>query len=243
MATPNLGYAPHSLFTFGGSIGTAPNADKWQCGVRLRIAQATPHVTDVDGSLTNPAGYLAAVAPNLKTWFTRVPSSSAGSEFSGLRADATLEWAKCNNIGANGRYSDLAHANTWSYSTPFGMGTVGATAPPFVTLAVSLLTNNQRGPGHRGRIYLPVALPSTPSGKLSPPYPLQVGGVVKQLLTLLRAQADGGTPGGVAVEPCIASKKDKSLSLITGITTGDVIDVQRRRKEQIPEAYTPYPYP
>lgn len=246
-----MAYARHTLFTFGGSIGTAPNADKWQCGVRLRIAQTTHNVQGVDGSLTGPGGYLAAVVPNLKTWFTRAASSTSGSEFMSMRADATLEWAKCNNIKpsvdskghASGVYSDLTRVNRYDYTQPYGVGPTGATAPPFVTLAVSLLTDNQRGPGHRGRIYLPVALPSVPSGKLTSTYPVQANGTVKALLNVLQAIADSGTPGGVAVEACIASKLDASLNKITGIATGDVVDVQRRRKEQIPEAYTTIAFP
>jgi hypothetical protein len=246
-----MAYARHTLFTFGGKIGTAPNLDAWQCGIRLRIAQTTNNVQGVDASLTNPGGYLTAVVPALKTWFGKLASSTAGSEFMSMRQDATLEWAKCNNIKpaldskghATGIYSDLTHVNRYDWATPYQQGASGATAPPFVTLAVSLLTSNQRGPGHRGRMYLPVALPSVPSGKLASSYCVQANGTLKQLLVLLEAQADGGTPGGVAVQACIASKLDASLNKITGIATGDVVDVQRRRKEQIPEAYTTIAYP
>jgi hypothetical protein len=112
--------------------------------------------------------------------------------------------------------------------------------PPFVTAAVSWLTAIQRGPGHRGRVYLPLGLASLHNtGQMTVTEQTQCNGTGKRLLDVLKNFTD---TSGTAV-PVVASGINGATNTITGIATGNVYDVQRRRKEQIPETYVTRTYP
>lgn len=231
-----MAYKPHALVSFGGTLGAGLTADSWQCGVRVcALAQPTTQ------TLGGPDLYLAAIQTAVGNWFAGAQVNTVGSESQAMRQDATLQWLKVNNIDAAGRYQDRSKTNVYFYPTPFiGPGLSGI--PPFVTLAVSMTTAKSRGPGHRGRIYLPFNIPANGSNVY--------GGViqafgrkVKSLLSILEGTPDGGSAGGAAVRAVVASKVDASLNPITGVAIGNIYDVQRRRKEQAEETYTALAYP
>lgn len=233
-----MGYAAHTLVAFGGRLTANAVPDEWQCGVRLRLLQ--PDGISQGNGVTSPAAYMAAIQAPLATWFHAANSTVGGSEFMALRADAWLDWVKVNNITAGavgkgqpgGKYADPT-TNVYDYPTPAVGGFLPTATPPFVTAAVSLTTALSRGPGHRGRIFLPFSISLDSTGRMSSTKQAQCNGTVKQLLTLLKAPTDAnGT-----VVPIIASKINGSRAAITGVETGDVYDVQRRRKDDLIETY------
>lgn len=254
MAAPAK-YAPHTLVSFGGKLGIAPSQDAWQCGVRIMQARtgADWHDTDTDASLSNPALYMTRLAAGLKAWFTRAAVTAAGSEFMGLRGDATLEWLKVNNItggllgkgNPGGKYANQGTSNVYTYTSPVGAGSVVGVAsniPPFVTVAVSFTTDKTRGRGHRGRIYLPLGFTSQNTGRINGSQIPQALGTAKALLDALNAANDQASNGTDLAVDAVVAGIDGTLNLIRGISVGDVYDVQRRRKEQLVETYTSSTY-
>jgi hypothetical protein len=232
-----MAYSPHTLVAFGGPLTTLSPGDQWQCGVRVRMLD--PDGISWRGGAVDPAAYMAAIQAALLAWFKTAAVTTAGSENLGMRNDATLAWLKVNNIDAAGHYaSNVSHRFDYAAAQT---GVIVANAlPPFVTAAVSWLTAIQRGPGHRGRVYLPLGLASLHNtGQMTVTEQTQCNGTGKRLLDVLKNFTD---TSGTAV-PVVASGINGATNTITGIATGNVYDVQRRRKEQIPETYVSRTYP
>lgn len=231
-------YGPHALIAFGGPITNLSPGDTWQCGVRVRVQQSDGVSWNPVG-LTDPAGFMNALAPGLKTWFGRAAVVTTGSEFMGMRQDATLSWLKVNNIGPDGKYTPAGYSNIAAINPVQAGSVTGLALPSFVTLAVSTLTALSRGPGHRGRIYLPLGLVPTSNDQIGATLQAQANGTVRALFDLIKATPDSaGT-----VQPIVASKINGATNQITAVACGNVLDVQRRRKEQIPETYVTHSWP
>lgn len=213
-----MAYSTHTLVSFGGTIGA--DLDIWSCGVRVQ--RPSPDF----GSLEDPAGYMAEIATPLGTWY--------GSSDHHLADDTTLDWLKVNNIGVNGKYSDPTHPNTYDYATPVEGGTSRAWSA-ILTLAISWRTATLRGPGSNGRIYLPVAgaSASTNAGLiLSPAVVANILTAGVDLITVLR-NSTGDNPA----DPIVASGVNATNNSITSVRVGNVVDVQRRRKNELVEVY------
>lgn len=210
-------FPKHVLFAFGGGLVSSGSTkgEIWQCGIRGTGPQ--------DGWLADPDTYLEEVASGLSTWF-----GSAGAQ---LGVHANLEFLKVNNITPEGKYADLT-THQVDYQTPVNGGNT-MNVPAFNCLAWSWTTVAKRGPGHTGRIYPPVALPSGQASTV--PQSLQTA-CVAAAQDLLNIVINAG--GTEELVPCVVSSVGSgSARNITGVRVGNVIDVQRRRKEQIPETY------
>lgn len=121
-------------------------------------------------------------------------------------------------------------------------GNVSAiTLPPQCTVAVTLLSDRPRGKASKGRMYLPgfAVMPSSSTGKIGS---TQVGTMADNLKTffdtlvgdvdipdqlILAARGTGPVPG-------LTAQND----FVETIRVGDVIDTQRRRRNQLAETYT-----
>lgn len=230
----------HVLVSFGGALGTAPAADSWQCGVRMYNATA---------DFTNQAwvdlpSYLTAIKVPLQTWMT-----STSGTYGSLRADAHLDFIKVARIHRT--TNATSGKASWTYrpapdnpTVVTGVATTPGTAgvfPWFLSVAFSWTTVTNRGLGHTGRIYPPIAFPGSGATAANLPQ-AAVNDYVTKAKALLTALTKADT-NSVTLSPCVASLKDGSLHQITGVRVGNVIDVQRRRKEQIPEQYTASVWP
>ncbi|MGN6166794.1 MAG: hypothetical protein ACTHQQ_01295 [Solirubrobacteraceae bacterium] len=234
--TPVPNYYPHCLVSFGGRLGAAsPNVDSWVCGVRIGRNSAG---TAGHGMLNDPQAFANNLQASLKAWFTTAASSVAGSERMAMRSDAYLDWLKVNNIKSDGTYADPT-THRYDY-TSAGQGTDAEPGfPTFVTLAISWTTGISRGTAHRGRIYLPLGFTTGAASQINSLQQKQAAGTGKALLTTIAAVQDAG----VGVTPTIFAAYPGRTGIaqlgnnITGVSVGNVVDVQRRRKEQIPETY------
>lgn len=233
-----MGYLVHTLIAFGGKLTNNTQPDEWQCGIRVRLLQ--PDGISIGNGVTDPAAVLNSLYGPLATWFGQAASTVGGSEKLGLRSDAFLDYLKVNNITAGavgrgqpgGKYASQT-SNVHLYDGTVHGAVVAANCPPFVTAAVSLTTALTRGPGHRGRIYLPLPLSLSPTGRMSTLQQQQCNGTVYGLLQTIKAVTDAnGT-----IIPSICSSVNGSRAAITGIATGDVFDVLRRRKDDLAEVY------
>jgi len=221
MPSVPVGYASHTLVTFGGKLGSS--SEIWSNSIRVG-AVGGAHLT-----LTDPATYLAEIAPPLATWF-------GGTDF--LNID-TLTFVKANNIGADGEYEDPAHPHTHDYP---GAGIPGGYAtsdylPRFLSLCLSWRGDALRGPGSNGRIFPPWRLQSGDLVGAGHEYIADgtiAGFMTKGLALLTILRNAGGTEQAV---PVIASQVTGTNYPITSIRIGNVLDSQRRRKNALVETY------
>lgn len=219
-----MAYALHTLVTFGGTLSSgAPAADQdiWQCGIRV--------AADVgDGALVpvpNLDDYIGLVGPAIKAVYTGT-GNQAGS-------DQRLDFVKVAQIDTTGKY--VAGTSSRVYSTGLPVtGTTGRVGPPFLAMACSWTTALGRGAGHAGRIYLPyIGYSGFNTSRVLTANPPLYQTWAKAFLGACHQ-----TSLGAVVWPVVASKKAGTLNKITGIRVGDVVDVQRRRKNKLRENYT-----
>lgn len=126
------------------------------------------------------------------------------------------------------------------------VGTGTPTKTPQTAFVASLRTGSALASG-RGRLYWPalgltisattLRLPSTAAG--------QAADGMSSYLTRICAQAKATlTPVSlVQFGVSVYSPTKKLLTPVTNIRVGDVLDVQRRRRDAMPEAYSTSPFP
>lgn len=219
-------YAPHTLVAFGGVLNSAADVPEiWQCGVR---------VTDVvgGGPLANHTAYLAGIHASLGAWFS-------GVDPVGFCPMTSLNWIKANPINAAGKYaSDTTYL--YDYPDPVAGGISGPALPikpDILSVVLSWSTAKARGKSHAGRIYLPNYLVHT---------------VVDGSMRITAGDVTGWVTKGVALLGVLANSAVKAVPIIassagptaqiTGVRVGNVLDVQRRRKDALREAYTSAPF-
>jgi hypothetical protein len=219
-------YPQHWLFVFGGTYsGASETGEIWQCGIRCQPAAGSAHTFgDEDAVLT-------ALATPFNAWYILAAHS--------MRPDAKLAFLKLNEIAPDGTYADTTTTHQYDYATP-APGQGAASLPSILTLCWSWTTARQRGIASKGRIYPPTAIAVT-SGAA------RVTSTVQNTnLTAAKAMLDVmSRPNGVDFEiaPCVVSKGTHNgtgtgaSEDITGVRIGDVVDVQRRRKNALVETY------
>ena len=213
-----MAYAPHVYAAWGGEL---LNGDIWGNGIRLMTATGQLPEADVED-------YLAAMAPGLSDWFAAAQSHHAPS--------ASLTFLKLNNIGADGKYPPGAPTHRHDYNPAVNGGGSGA-GPAIVSTCISFKTAKARGTGANGRVYPPnFGGTASATGKVTQAV---IDDLVAAGGALLDAVSLYANPGAVGrLIPVIASRKDASLTRITTVRVGDEFDVQRRRKNAVPEIYS-----
>jgi hypothetical protein len=206
-------YTPHALLTFGGTWSDQPS-EIWACNVRLSA--------DGGGGVTlDTAGLMNDIYAPLSTWYA-LPASRMSS-------DSKLMFLKVNMIGDDGKYVSRTATNRHDYVGTLGGATPAA--PQFCSLAYSWSTANARGPAHHGRIYPPNAAFVIVNGsKISAADATINTAAAKALLTVFR---NVGGADGRRGTPVVASNIGGAIQPITGVSTDDLYDVQRRRKNRI----------
>lgn len=227
--SPNLRYvgalpmpfSDHTRVSFGGKLLSAGEPDEqWNCNVSVQLLQG-------DAPVGEDARYLTQIAGPLAAWF-----SLAAHQIS---TSATLEYVKANLIGPTGAYVDPNGVNQHIYAPAPAGGTLPGDAS-ILSCCISWTTQKSRGPGAFGRIYLPnftAGLQGTMKVALQYQNRVKQAGV--DLLTVLTNA--GGAAGNVSATPVVASSKDGTNTPITGVRVGDIMDVQRRRKNKYNEVY------
>lgn len=223
-------WAPHTLVTFGGSLNVNQDpVEIWQCGVRVMAAGGAGPLADHDA-------YLASVAPNLSNWFNTVASNSAFPPMS------TLNWVKANPINAAGHYSDTAtHVHDYAPHVAGGNNTPASAQADILCLCISWETARAIRKGQyatHGRIYPPnywQSAAGTSVMRVQASVVTAWAAKGQALLTVLSGPAN-------PCIPVVASGHSAEFNAITGVRVGDVMDVQRRRKDALKEAYTGVPF-
>lgn len=203
----------HKLLTIQGPL--FGGADRWSIGLRFPTYTEPTGVTQAQ---------VDAIEAPLRTWFTN-PSSFIATNHS-------VDLIKLAPIDVTGRYPDGLAAVVKVPSPAMNGGGAGGSQPPQCSLVLSLVTGVPRGRAHIGRVYPPPLR----SAQVANPglLPADVLSMINQFRTFLNAL---GGIAGVGI-PAVMSKIGSGLSFpVTGVRAGVVIDTQRRRRAQIPEAY------
>ncbi len=226
----------HLKVVFGGSIEGEGKADEWSCGLSMTV----PSNIWEGGVMDQPK--MDDVHADVVKYWTAIRSK--------FPVGVRLVYVKANIIGSDGFYVDKAQ--TWRKDVEPAMPGSGSSAslPWQTALVVSTRTAVSRGPGSKGRWFLPV--PSTAiltnSGNIDTTTKNVIGQASAQFVADLNnwpgldwAQGPGS--------PVVAIVSDGGKSAVpiaravTGVRVGDRLDTQRRRANDTLEVYTPFALP
>nr|CRY96089.1 hypothetical protein [uncultured prokaryote] len=223
LATAPRNYAPHIAVVIGGNLVSEVQVEIWQC--TINVLPASGAVLDFDTD-----GYLLSIQAALQTWW-EYPGYKNGNT-------ATLTFVKANAIGADGHYESSTETSFYDYSPATAGG--GAIVHPDILCSVtSWTTDKARGPGSKGRIYLPNQWGDGAHMTISSADQSGIMDAGKGLLHVLQNTA---VPA-VQTVPVVASGVNATNTPITGVAAGNVLDVQRRRKNALVETYTHAEWP
>lgn len=222
-------YPRHWLLSFGGHQGAVEEI--WSCGIRLAPYGVWEGFMDEEQYLDDTA------LPALETWF--------GSANLKVFGGALITWVKFNEIAPDGSYADPSNTHARFDLAYDGGGGLSNTHPLQVAAVLSWQTDAMRGPGSKGRIYLP-----------RPVWVVTGEGDVQQTTTTPAAQVTatflnqldvslGPEPGPVLRPSVVSNKGAGTTRQITGVSIDTRLDVQRRRankqsvlKSQVPVTYS-----
>ncbi len=151
-------------------------------------------------------------------------------------------WVKFNRIGSDGRYVDQVRTHVrflagTSGSTGIIRGTSTVGVPTFLSACATTTTVRQRGPGSKGRLYLPqCTAPVESNGRYAE---TTTGALASQVANFLELLGNEEGTDVTAIAPAVVSNVGSPgpMERITGVRVGNVPDVQRRRKNAMVEAY------
>lgn len=197
--------------------GTLPGGESWSYG----LAMNTMTSGDYAGTLEDvPQGVIDAV----HAYHT-----------SGLiSSDAKLTEIKMNAVGTDGKYLSRTATTLHEEDTPLPGGSSASNQPYQVAVAISLLTTAKRGPGHRGRYYLPA--PYIPNGAISAGE-LSISfceAAATASATFINALNAVGGPNVVVASNVGATG---AIMDVTGIAVGSRPDIIRSRGKSLVETY------
>ena len=220
-------YPRHYRLTMSGTLF---QSEVWSCTLHQGIG-GIPLDADI---LSAARDGLAGKAAHVQTWF-ETPGS-------GINYSAKLTEVKFNVIDSSGHYLSNTEVNTHIYpgagietSSP-GLRVI---APPQISLVMSLGTNLKRGPGSRGRIFIPSGLlgPLTQtSPRIDPSY-------CDAAMASFKTLVDGlNNWDGIDTLPtgnvCVVSGLGGGIwNAVTSLRVGDIYDTQRRRRNKFNETY------
>jgi hypothetical protein len=169
--------------------------------------------------------FLADVAADVGPgWFGKA-TAQGGSNTIG---SAYLLGIKLNRIGPDGKYADNS-AHTYTYGAPLGGEGGAAVVAPQLTTVATLRTAIERGPGSKGRMYLPPVawIPALgPDGRLTNAQATAIATTTKNLIVLLNTRYGSGRVG---VASNVGSGR---FEHVTRVTVGRVVDTMRTRRNK-----------
>lgn len=217
----------HLLVRFGGPAWA--EQEEWSCGFRLRHIggdAADPMLADAQASVEDIYDVLAAY------WTRQATYSSAFNE---------LRWVEANPISAaTGKY--LFPNQPVRFEGAMARSSL-VNAIPQVAYCVTLKGLTNRGPGSRGRWYVPVAFvaaqPLTSTGVVQQSLCEGMANSAAEMLEDVQAISVGAGPNTWNPHLFGDGKGGPVMSPITEVSVGNVLDTQRRRRNQLEETYFP----
>jgi hypothetical protein len=214
-------YQEHLLYSWGGSL--ANGKEIWSNSLRI---------TGTNGPVIATESFLFdALDSYIADTKALVLNAAAG-----MNGAVTFEWAKLNPINEFGRYESATR--TIGRNIPPGeqpSGGAGGVNATFLTCAVSLKTDVQRGPGSAGRFFIPgVAWPVSFDGVFSTAQCQAASAVYAQFIANL---ANFPGPDLQSLAPHVVSNVGAPgpAEEIKYVQIGNVPDVMRSRKNNLQE--------
>lgn len=158
-------------------------------------------------------------------------ANAALSFFNGFKslvpAGSNLTGVRINAIQPNGKVFN--GANYFYLKTPVGgSSTASSQLPPQLAVVMSLRTG-ARGPGGRGRMYLPITGGGLLSnGKITSVNQTTLSAAGKAFLEAIHA---------IGPLPAVVNQRVQRYSSIDRVEIGDMMDVQRKRRNKFDESY------
>lgn len=215
-----MAYEPHTYVTFSGTLSEQTSQDEiWQIGIR----GFNPTGGKSPVAASELQNLVDAIFADIGDWY----SANDGDIFGG----AFLREIKAVNIGADGKYS--SQPRTHAVNLGGGRGDTPG-LPTFNSIVYSWTTGVRTGKAAHGRVYPPNFWLKFQPGLAT----LQVASqatALTQAARLLNVVSQSGPQ--FVFRPYVVSSSGVSRA-ITGVRVGNVIDVQRRRKNAVPETYT-----
>lgn len=206
-------------------IGQSPDGESWTFGTRF--------CTAITGSPVVASPELQAIAERL----AELNSNKFLPDFflSMISAALHVRGVRVEYIGNDGK---LAAAGEELYGTPVpGTGTANRTIQTAVV--VSLNRGAQFGRSGRGRVYIPSLAAPAMNGttlRILGTGNADVTTTFNQYQADIRAVIDDVTNFGDGWKTCVYSPTKNQLRLVENVSTGDVFDTQRRRRDRLVEA-------
>lgn len=225
-------YPEHYLLSYGGDFTSDP-AEVWVNNIRF--------AQDDNVDLATLQNLDSAQQLQVATDFGVKIQTHMASGLSGYSANVRLKWVKFNRIDSLGHYADQSDSNTVFYPSPYFTGAGASTHPLSAAVVMTFLTTAERGPGSRGRVYVPH--PAVPTA--SPTFRI-AGATLTSLTTQWRSFLDGlkgGSTGGSQVAnplvPSVVSNVGAgSFRTINRVQCGDVLDYMGSRRNRLIESRT-----
>ena len=155
--------------------------------------------------------------------------------------------ANISTFRLEGRNDDHSLAGVAEYILPTPYAGSGAPSKPAQSAMVLSLRTNTPGASGRGRLFLPaINVPlDTTTLRLST---VTTGALLPNVVSYLRGVQDAMRDAGdffpwTSLNLCVVSRSTGQRPLVNRIQIGDVIDVQRRRRDEIRETYIASNYP
>lgn len=220
----------HWLLSFGGTV--AGGKDIWSNNIRMMNEPSG--VPD-----TIPGAVLETLLDDMTTDVQNFIRDTRNY----VSTAVTLTWVKLNEINELGHYADTTNTHARYLTTGSALPPVNGInsstfCPSYQTVAVTTTTARQRGPGSKGRFFIPqCAPPLNTDGTLTT---LAQTNIAAGAAAFLTALADESGVDVTAIRPAVVSNVGSPgpTEPITGVAVGNVPDVQRRRKSNIIEGYT-----
>ena len=204
-------------------IGAMPNGEEWSVNP----------VFAVGGDFGTPVSQTQA-----QTIATAIQAISAGNDLRGLMATScNINSIRVEARSVDGSLETQAEANLTSPQA----GSGGTNAHPFQTAMVFSLRTATPGATGRGRMYWPATGVALTVATLRPSSSVVSAALIgmETYLSAIEAAIEV-TLTGVALS--VWSRKLSALRTVTSLQAGDVLDVQRRRRDALIENYASVAY-
>lgn len=211
----------------------------------LRIRGNLPggEVWSVTPKFTGNFGDLITGYADLLEWLTTIQGFNAGRILpdpimSILSSSASVTGLRGEYINDAGDLTEVAEVGTLGGVPEPGTGTA---TKPFQTAVVASLRTGRPGRSYRGRIYWPglsAGINST-TLRLEPGTASGIASATADFLTAVQEAA----PAPSAIFLAVVSQTLDTNAGVTSIQVGNVLDVQRRRRDQAVEVYSSEDFP
>jgi len=212
-----MAYPEHYLAVMGGTL----RGDIWCCNIRM-----------IAGAVMESGQQEEKAQSVFNAW----KNTCADPAVNIVSSAVVLTYGKFNRINPDGTYHDPNTTHEY-----FGAPVAPASAPTHANqdaLVLSWVTDAQRGPGSKGRIYVPcpsIAIVAL-SGKIAASNAVIAANFGAALIN--RLNDDPNWPAHPDLECAVVSKVGGVAFPIRSVRVGDVLDTQRRRRNAMVETYS-----